>query len=307
MKVLVTGGCGYIGSYLIPHLLADGHEVSCVDNELFGRGHVPKDNGHFTLNPDKLEPMDAVIHLASLSCDAMCQKDPERASKTNLEGFAPFVRLCKALGCKRFIYASSVAAYGSATDATEDMPLAPSTIYGKGKAACEAILPYYEGDGFDYTIVRSASVCGPSENMRFDLTVNRLGRDAVLGQRMHVNGGLQKRCHIHMKDLCDFYKMLLRVDAHMIACQAFNVVAENASVMDTAMLVARTLKNESRIEVGPSTDGRSYTVSGKKAQVLLGFTPKWRVENAIIDMNARFASGSWKDAMTNPRYMRMLP
>lgn len=297
--MLVTGGCGYIGSMLVPRLLADGHEVAVVDTQWFGAGH-PADNPNLTMRKWEMrdisawETYGAIIHLASLSNNDMYAVNKSLAVANNC--WLPL-----GIG-ERLIYASSVAAYGSSDDVlSEDAPMKPTTPYGVNKVFCEERVLAAGG-----TVVRSASVCGPSMNMRFDLTVNRLVRDAVMLDKMTVNGGTQKRCHIHMHDICDFYRLLLKTPMEKIAGQAFNVVAENASVLETAMLVARTIKSSPKIEIGPATDDRSYMVSGEKAREVLGFVPKKRVENAILEMETRLRAGYWRDAYTNKSYMRML-
>lgn len=315
MRVLVAGGCGYIGAQLTPWLLAAGHQVTVYDTMFFGDGH-PADNGNLTITRGDTNDavgfvkacigQEAVIHLASISNDAMAYRNRPRVLANNLAGFAQNVATAKAAGVKRFVYASSVAAYGSSPkDATEETPLRPETTYGRTKAACEAILKSYEEEGFACTVVRSASVCGPSMNMRFDITANKLIRDAILTGTMKVNGGDQKRCHVHIHDLCQFYVMLLDRPVERVGGQAYNVVSENMTVMDTAMLVARTVKEKPTVHIGPSTDHRSYTVSGEKAKHI-GFVPLKRIETAILDIQARFDIGQWKDALTNEHYMRML-
>lgn len=299
MKVLVTGGCGYIGAWLVPFLLADGHTVTVVDPQFFGDGD-PSNNSNLTVIAEdgrdrfSWEPHDAVIHLASISNNDMYARLPATTANTN--------RWLPKVECDRFIYASSVAAYGTSDLVLgESYYLCPTTPYGEDKALCERKVL---GDGG--VAVRAASVCGHSPNMRFDTTVNRMVRDALFTGTIKVNGGAQKRCHVHMQDICDFYRLLLTAPKYKIAGQAFNVVAETDTVMETAMLVARTLGTKPKIDVGPSTDTRSYAVSGIKAREVLGFIPKKRVENAIIDMKARYDSGHYKDAMTNPHRTRML-
>lgn len=298
MKVCVIGGCGYIGAMLVPLLLSDGHKVTVCDTQWFGHGY-PASNGNLTvivcdMRSIDLGTPDAIIHLASLSNNNMYGVNRSLARATNC-WLPPRTSA-------RMIYASSVAAYGT-SDAmlSEDAPMKPTTPYGMDKVFCEEQVL-----GAGGTVVRSASVCGSSMNMRFDLTVNRLVRDAVHQDEMKVNGGSQKRCHVHMHDLCEFYRLLLKAPKEKIAGEAFNVVAENASVLENAMLVARTIKGSPKIEIGPATDDRSYMVSGAKATDILGFVPKKRVEHAILEIETRLLAGYWRDSYTNKSYMRML-
>jgi len=315
LKILIPGGAGYIGAWLVPHLLADGHNVTVLDSMWFGSGHLP-DNANLTIfkgdvrNTDDLEiaaeDCDAVIYLASISSDAMCQRDPALAHAVNEAAFLPAVRVCRDAGVKRFIYASSVAAYGMTDfDATEDTPLRPTTLYANAKAACERILLEHQSPEFTTVITRSASVCGYSPHQRFDLTVNMMVHDAIRRGVITVNGGAQKRCHIHLQDICDFYMLLLEAASNLIAGQAFNVVAENVSVVRTAMRVAKALGGNVQIDVKPRTDDRSYTVDGTKAADVLGFVPRRSVEDAVRDLKVKFDSGYWPDSATNPTYQNL--
>ena len=150
-------------------------------------------------------------------------------------------------------------------------------------------------------IVRSASVCGYSPNMRFDTTVNMMTNHAIRKGEITVNGGRQKRSHVHIKDICDFYKLLLKAPKEKIG-QAFNVVLENKAVAETANTVAEVMG--CIIVKKPHSDDRSYTVDGTKAREILGFTPKHSVWQAVRDMVVKLKAGYWPDSLTNPIYQR---
>lgn len=218
-------------------------------------------------------PDDTVLYLAFMSNNDMCERNPVLARRLNEGAFESCLKENRG---KRFIFASSVAAYGDCLNATEDMPLTPTTLYGRAKAKCEQMLKDY---GCDYTIVRSASVCGVSPRMRYDLMVNRMVRDAARTGKITVNGGEQKRSHVHINDLCRFYAWLIENPQPK---QIFNVVCENQSVMETAKLVASVV-GKTEIVVKPYTDSRSYTVSGKK-MLEAGFECRSTIEEAIVSV-----------------------
>ena len=288
MKICVTGGCGYIGSLLVPKLLADGHTVTVVDTQWFGSGGLPKDNGHLTVRREDVRELlgwdqDVVIHLASISQNEMYAKNKSLAESVNR--WLPIA--------KRLIYASSVAAYGTSDDVlTEDSPLKPTTPYGVDKAWCEERVLVAGG-----VVVRSASVCGDASNMRFDTPINRMTRNAIKGF-ITVNGGRQKRCHVSIDDLCDFYRLLVTSDVKGV----FNVVHSTQTMTETAKMVQRITGGE--IQTNPSSDERSYQVSGEKAFRVLGWKPKWSLEEAVLYMKA--ASGAPRYSDFSPARMRML-
>ena len=312
MNVLVPGGCGYVGAVLVPWLLAAGHKVTVFDAMWFGRGHLPADNGKLTVIKADVRDakafrnacanQESIIYLASLSNNDMCEKEPDLAYAVNIEAMFDIPRIAADAGVKRFIYASSVAGYSSSdTPSKESAVLWTPTPYAAGKACAEGSLrDQHPG----WTMVRSASVCGPSARMRFDTTVNMMTHDAMRRGVITVNGGAQKRSHIHIQDLCDFYRLLLDVGADRISSQVFNVVRENSTVLDSAQLVADV--TGARIEVRERTDMRSYMVDGTKARELLGFVPGRTISRAVVDMKARFDSGYWKDSTTNPAYQNVV-
>src|SRR3990167_11273453 len=119
--------------------------------------------------------------------------------------------------------------------------------------------------------------------MRNDLTINKMVHDAITQHVITVNGGRQVRCHVHMLDLCDFYGLLLEAPIEKVRNQVFNVVAKNEAVGETAHAVA-SLISMTRVEFGPATDDRSYSVSGKQAEEVLGWKPKRSYADAVQDL-----------------------
>src|SRR6266436_3351545 len=148
---MVTGGAGYVGSSLVPKLLAAGYAVSVLDLYLYGEDLFRDLRGNTGLrevkgdlrNPESvaraLEGCDAVIHLACISNDPSFDLDPGLGKSINFDCFRPLVKACKDAGVKRFIYASSSSVYGVKDEPNvhEDLPLQPLTDYSKYKAMCE--------------------------------------------------------------------------------------------------------------------------------------------------------------------------
>ena len=287
MNILCVGGCGYIGALLVPQLLAEGHKVTVVDTQWFGNGHLPGDNENLTIikgdirNEEALrrdmEGKDVVIWLASLSNNAMYGVDYDLTHAVNTTvHYSP-----------RFIYASSVAV------------LDPTSDYAKDKLACEEKLK-----DTGAIIVRSASVCGYSPHQRFDLTLNMMTHDAYRKGVITVNGGEQERCHIHIQDLCDFYKLLLKkgVDG-----ETYIPWAQSTKIKWSAQTVADIFtdaKRPVRIETQGRSDNRSYCVNGDSARSIDWF-PKKAVWDGVRDLIVKFDSGYWPDSLTNPIYQNI--
>ena len=323
MNICIPGGASYIGAFFVPQLLADGHKVTVYDTLYFGDGHLPQGDENLRVIRGDVrdvvawakvcEGQDAVIYLASISRELMCQQNEKLAHEVNVACFEPDVITAKEKGVKRFIYASSVAVYGSSDhEATEDEPLAPTTIYGRGKAACEEILWKHQDKEFCCVATRSASVCGYSPRQRLDLTINRMVHDVCRKGVITVEGGEQVRSHIHIHDLCDFYKRLLVARATQIAGQTFNVVTMNQSILESAEMVIRVVSEPTRrainmpfIKIAGRVDDRSYAVDGTKAREMLGFVPGRSIEQAVRDLKAKFDSDYWQDSLTNPVYQNM--
>ena len=264
MNVTVVGAAGYIGPMLCARLTQNGHKVTGYD---FRTGF---DVNHWDRG-------DVIIYLGGMTNNDMCERNPRLAHALNEEAFEKVIAACQG---NKFIFASSVAVYGVGEGFMESDATNPTTAYGRSKKACEEML---KASDLDYTIVRSASVCGYSASMRYDLMVNRMTRDAAKTGKLTVNGGAQMRSHVHINDLCRFYATL--VDMHRAqpaSREIFNVVRENQSVMDTANLVARTI-GKTDIEVTPYSDNRSYTVSGDKAKAA-GFNCVSSIKDAIISV-----------------------
>lgn len=318
MNVLVPGGAGYIGAVLCPWLLTRGHIVTVYDTFWFGPASLPEDNAHLRVIKGDVRDrdafaeacwgQDAVIYLASISNNDLCEQRPMLAAEVNVQAMSDAPRIAKEGGVKRFIYASSVAGYPPSEEpCKETVEIGKPTLYAIGKHWGEQSTRWQ----CDYAIVRSASVCGPSSRQRFDTTVNMMVHDACKKGVITVHGGEQKRSHIHIYDLCDFYALLLDVGWDRIKGQIFNAVSENLSVLSTAKLVAE--QTGARIDIRPRSDNRSYTVDGTKAREVLGFTPKRYVRDAIRDLKARFDSDEqgitrqYEGSLTEPRYMNMLP
>ena len=320
--ILVTGGAGYVGSALVPELLERGYQVRVLDLYLFGEHVLEQINHHPHLEQIKgdirdqgllrkvLPGCDAVIHLACISNDPSFELNPALSRSINYEAFGPLVRISKASGVRRFIYASTCSVYGvsEAPEVTEDHPLVPLTDYNKYKGLCEPMLLEQQSADFTTVVIRPATICGYAPRQRLDLTVNILTNHAVNQRRITVFGGSQTRPNIHIDDITDLYAQLLEPPEALIGGKTYNVGYENYTVAELAAKVRAVVEQEMPeggpidIVTTPSNDMRSYRISSDKIRRELGFIPRRSVEEAVHDLLRAFESGKLPNPMTDVRY-----
>ena len=186
MKFLITGGCGYIGTNLIPYLLKKNHKIISVDTKWFG-DYLPKHKNLKNLKLDiaeinkvNIKGVDCVIHLASVSNDPMAEIDKNLSWETSALNSMRLMEHLVKNKVKRIIYASSGSVYGinNKKNITEDTELNPISLYNKVKMVTERILQSYS-KSIELFIVRPATVCGFSKRMRLDVSVNALTFSAL--------------------------------------------------------------------------------------------------------------------------------
>lgn len=312
-QVLVTGGAGYVGSVLVPKLLAAGYRVRVLDLCFFGQDTLPLhenlelvvgDLRDGAIVTDAVKNCDAVIHLACISNDPSFELNPELGRSINYDSFRPLVESSRAAGVHRFIYASSSSVYGVKEEerVTEDVPCEPLTDYSRYKALCEEILAEYESADFTTVTLRPATVCGYSPRLRLDLTVNILTNHAVNNRRIRVFGGSQYRPNIHIEDVTDLYVLLLELPAEAVAGRVWNAGYENLQVASIAEFVKSEVLGDVEIAVEPTDDLRSYRITSDLIAKDIGFRPKHTIREAVADLCRAFEEGKIPDPMTDPRY-----
>ena len=321
--VLVTGGAGYCGSRLVPQLLDRGYRVTVYDAMYFGSDFLPKDNPNLKLvegdirDTAKLaavtEGHDAFVSLACISNDASFELNEKLSTSVNLDAFEPMVAAAKKAGVKRFVYASSSSVYGVSDkpNVTEDHPLVPLTLYNKYKGMCEPLLRKYTDDTFTGVTFRPATVCGYGPRQRLDVSVNILTNHAINNNKITVFGGSQLRPNLHIQDYCDVVEMFLVAPTDKIQNENFNVGYQNLSLMEIAHLVQKVVSQEFpergkvSIETTPSDDLRSYHINSEKIKRVLGFEPKYTIEDAVRELCDAFRSGRLPDSMDDDRYFNV--
>ena len=217
MRILVTGGCGYVGSVLVPQLLSDGHNVLVVDDQWFGNflpSHPElaiRKKSINQIDDADLNGIEAVIHLANVANDPSVELNPTFSWEVNVLHTTQFLELCKrAKSVKKFMFASSGSVYGvkSEPNVTEELSLVPISAYNKTKMSAERVCLSY-AEHFDVICVRPATVCGVSPRMRFDVVVNMFVLQAFTKSKITVLGGEQVRPNIHIDDMAYVYTHFL--------------------------------------------------------------------------------------------------
>ena len=318
-RVMITGGAGYVGSALVPRLIAEGFAVTVLDRYDYGEDVFDELRGDPRLREVKGDIRDpeavaralgeasTVIHLACISNDPSYDLDPALGKSINFDAFRPLVQASKRAGVERFIYASSSSVYGVKDEplVTEELSRAPLTDYSKFKALCEDVLEEERTPGFTTVVVRPSTVCGYAKRLRLDLVVNILTNQAVHRRKITVLGGKQMRPNIHIQDMVGAYLQLLREPAAKIDGQIFNVGGNNHTVSELAEIVRGVIDPGLPIEVKPTNDERSYKTSSEKIRRALGWEPRYTVADAVRDLKAAFDAQLVPDPLENPRYFNI--
>ncbi|HWE39170.1 MAG TPA: SDR family oxidoreductase [Isosphaeraceae bacterium] len=274
MRILVTGGAGYVGSTLVPMLLEQGHRVRVLDSLKFGgHGLLPCCQNRFfelvrgdVCDPDAakkaLDGVEAVVHLAAIVGYPACKKEPQVAQATNVEGTRNLLALRKQ--DQRFVFASTGSIYGSIPDyiCNEETPRAPITLYGETKAAAEELV-LAAGNSVAY---RYATAFGVSNRMRLDLMPNDFTYQAVKNRNLIVYEGGFKRTFVHVRDMARSIVFALgrwdeiRDDVYNVGHESMNFTKE-----DVAHQILKHVDFYLHFaEVGHDADRRNYEVSYEK-------------------------------------------
>jgi len=296
MNILVTGGCGYKGTVLIPKLLMRGHKVRVLDTMWFGNFLAPHPNLSVVqgdvrdIDRISLGEIDAVIHLSSVANDPCGDLNPKLTWEISALATMQLADKAARVGVRQFIYASSGSVYGIKEEerVTEDLELKPISEYNKTKMVSERVLLSY-ADKMAIQIIRPATVCGYSPRMRLDVSVNMLTMQALSKQKITVFGGEQVRPNIHIDDITDLYLFMLDHPEHQ---GIYNAGFENLSIMEIARRVVAHAPAE--IVVTESSDPRSYRVNSDKL-LATGFKPKKTVEHAIREIAHKYRTGELRD------------
>jgi len=301
MRVLITGGAGYIGSILVKNLLDSGHAVRILDRFWFGAQPIANVVDHPNLNVivgdvrnredlgKAIKDMDAVIHLAAIVGDPACAvHDPSGVYETNLVAPVRLAEVAREHDVRRFVFASTCSVYG-ANDTeilSETSTASPITVYGRTKLEAEKQILLFASEGFSACVLRLATVYGMSPRMRFDLAVNYLTMKAVKEKRITILGGNQWRPFVHTSDAARAFQLAVEAPSDGIAGEVFNVGAdeENYRIKEIAEPIKRLVPDVEIVSAREIEDSRSYHVSFDKIHRVLGFATTKRVEDGVLEI-----------------------
>jgi nucleoside-diphosphate-sugar epimerase len=315
-KVLVIGGAGYIGCWLVRRLLEEGTPVRVLDSAVYGLDPIqdllnhPRleyQNGDCRNIQDVVKAMrgvSSVVHLAAIVGDPACEIDRKATIEINYAATRMLVEIAKANGVSRFLFASSCSVYGATDDLMDEASLVePLSLYGETKQASERAVLEATDISFHPAVMRFATVFGLSNRPRFDLVVNLLSAKACEEGIITIFNGTQWRPFIHVKDLAEAMILLLRAPVGVISGQVFNVGDNRLNC--TLSRMAKIIQNvfpQTRVEWIENADRRNYRVNFTKIENRLGFRARYTLEEGIREIKAALECsqiGSYRNSRFN--------
>lgn len=291
MKILITGGAGYLGSVIVERLLNVGYEVTVLDKLLFNQTSLlqytsyPKfkfiygDVRNESLLEELCKEADAIIPLAAIVGFPACAADPKLAKEINFDQIFNIVRFAKN---KKILYPNTNSGYGigvGQTECTEESPLTPISVYGQTKCDAENFLRA----NTSAITFRLATVFGVSPRMRTDLLVNDFVYKAITDKYIIVFEKTFKRNFIHIEDVASaFLFMLNHYDKYK--GEVFNVGLSSANLSKQELLekIQSHVKDfaVSYNDFYEDPDKRDYIVSNAKIEAT-GWLPQWDLDRGI--------------------------
>lgn len=289
MKILITGGGGYVGSILTKKLLEKGHSVRVMDTLWYGKEPLESylKNENFELVQDDIrnlvstvramKDVDAVIHLASIVGMPASSIEPRTSEEINYLATKNIAELCQLHDIKTYIFASTCSVYGAQPneEIDEKSKTLPFDYYAKQKFISERAIGWLNRAP---TILRFGTLFGLSPRLRFDLVINSFIAKALKEKKITVFGGKQYRPFLHVSDAAE--SIIFALEHNLTG--TYNVVGENMTILE----VAKRIKGLTNCEIEISQDDedeRDYKVSAKKIKDV-GFNPKRSLEDAYEEI-----------------------
>ncbi len=316
MKVLVTGGAGYIGCNVVEELIERGHHPIVFDTFFWGTDAIEPFEDEITMVEGDcrnskdviyaLEDAESVLHLAGIVGEAACLKNPKAHFSINLESTRTLINCCTdpALELTRdFIFSSSCSVYGNVhgmyDEVNEETPPNPLSDYANAKLRSENIILGRGEDvpHFHPTILRLSTVFGWSKRPRLDLVTNLFAYQAWKDSEITVYGdGKQYRSLVHVKDVAKAFVDVLESPRFMRDNEIYHVgdKKNNRTVAEIAETV-KSIEDDTEIKYFPDkdTDRRDYSINCNKIKNIIGWEADWSVEEGIEDLIERLNEKDW--------------
>ncbi len=311
MKILITGGAGYIGSKLVPRLLEHNHGVRILDSNEVGRDyplfHKPNANIEFMpgdiryqdIINKSLDGIDGVVHLAAAVIVSGSESDAQARliNQINHEATCNFAHSCRDRGVERFVFTSTCSNYGKrdmAKSATENDPLDPTSPYAIAKVKAERCILDLTGASFHPTVLRLATVFGMSPRMNYNPMLNQFVKEAVISKSLLIFGAHTWRPFVHIDDVVSAVILVLDAPLPLVSGEVFNVGADNLNCqkVELANLIRKHLPETAVQMRGSKLDPRDYKVSFEKVARVLGFRVTKGLEDGIREMKEELQRGS---------------
>lgn len=295
MKILITGGAGYIGAVLTPVLLGDGHIVTVLDNFLYRQNSlldccrfdrfqvVRGDCRDESLLLQLMPNADVIIPLAALVGAPLCDRDRTAANTTNLDAIKLLCRLTSK--DQRIIYPTTNSGYGIGENdkfCTELTPLRPISLYGITKCEAEKVVLERENS----ISFRLATVFGISPRMRLDLLVNDFVYRAVHDRTVVIFESHFKRNYIHIRDIAKVFLHAL-TNFETMKNSPYNVGLDDANLSKLELCdeIQKQLPGFVYLEapIGEDPDKRDYIVSNTRLSST-GFKTEWTLQRGISEL-----------------------
>jgi len=290
MRVLLTGGSGYLGSILTRKLLKKGYRVRILDNFLFGKCSIKDldkkleivegDIRDLTAVSKALKNVDIVVHLASIVGSQSSELDPKTSIEINYLSTRNLAELCKLYKIKQFVFASTCSVYGAQPEQmiSENSEVNPLDSYGQSKFQSERVIL----QSYDYpTILRLGTLFGASYRMRFDLAINLFIAQALNKEKITIFGGNQWRPFLHVDDAAQAFSFV--IDKQMEGI--YNVIWKNLTINQMAKEVQKLIPSKIKLSKD-IVDKRDYRVTGKKLE-RFGFKAKKDIKYAVKEIKTK--------------------
>ncbi len=302
MRVVVTGGAGYIGSLLVKRLMDQGYGVVSVDNLMRGdyshlrrigaqervklvKGDI-RDSGSLR---SIIDETDAIAHLAALPGLVLCGERPEEAISINVYGTYQVLEAARRLDIGRVVFCSSAAVYGKPVEmpVTEEHPLRPLNLYGVTKISGEKLMEaYWENYGIETVSLRFGNVYGVGLFTNYETVIPKFVKQGLGGKPITVYGdGDSSRDFVHVEDIVQAIILSLRVER--IGGSVFNVGGETLRIGDLAEMVVGSVRDatgkEAEITNLPPRPGETkhFSYNLEKIEKGLGYKAMWGIEEGI--------------------------